>query len=89
MIDRRNDRSWIAQVNQSEELFCYYSEKLAMIWSMMKIESGTIVRIVEDLLVYGNCHTVTKFISRIRNCDFIVRDASRYIIISKMEMFLW
>ncbi len=49
-----------------------------MTWAMTKIELGTIIRIVKNLLVCGDCHILTKFISRIRNCDFIVRVASRY-----------
>jgi len=76
------DTSWITRDIESEEekkeLLCRHSEKLAMTWAMMKTESGTTIRITKNLRVCGDCHTATKFISKIRNREIIVRDASRY-----------
>ena len=37
-----------------------------------------ILSISKNLRVCGGCHTVTKFISKMRNREAIVRDASRY-----------
>lgn len=36
------------------------------------------IRIVKNLHVSGECHTATKFISKIVDREIIVRDASRF-----------
>jgi len=63
---------------EKKELLCRHSEKLAMAWAMMNTAPGTTIRITKNLRVCGDCHTATKFISKIRNREIIVRDASRY-----------
>jgi len=76
------DTSWITRDIESEEekkeLLCHHSEKLAMTWAMMNTAPGTTIRITKNLRVCGDCHTATKFISKIRKREIIVRDASRY-----------
>ena len=76
------DTSWITRDTESEEekkeLLCHHSEKLAIAWAMIKTAPGTTIRITKNLRVCGDCHTATKFISKIRNREIIVRDMSRY-----------
>jgi pentatricopeptide repeat protein len=76
------DTSWITRDIVSEEekkeLLCRHSEKLAITWAMMNTEAGTTIRITKNLRVCGDCHTATKFISKISKREIIVRDMSRY-----------
>jgi pentatricopeptide repeat protein len=76
------DISWITRDIESEEekkeLLCRHSEKLAMAWAMMNTAPGTTIRITKNLRVCGDCHSATKFISKTRNREIIIRDASRY-----------
>jgi hypothetical protein len=76
------DTSWVTRDVESEEekkeLLCRHSEKLAMVWAMMGTEPGKTIRIIKNLRVCGDCHNATKFISKIREREIIVRDMSRY-----------
>jgi len=76
------DTSWVTRDVETEEekkeLLCRHSEKLAMTWAMMNTAPGTTIRITKNLRVCGDCHTATKFISKIRKREIIVRDMSRY-----------
>jgi pentatricopeptide repeat protein len=76
------DTSWVIRDVESEEekkeLLCRHSEKLAMAWAMINTPPGTAIRITKNLRVCGDCHNATKFISKIRKREIIVRDASRY-----------
>jgi pentatricopeptide repeat protein len=76
------DTSWVTRDVESEEekkeLLCRHSEKLAMAWAMMNTAPGTTIRITKNLRVCGDCHTATKFISKVRKREIIVRDMSRY-----------
>jgi hypothetical protein len=76
------DISWITRDIEGEEekkeLLCHHSERLAMAWAMMNTEPGTTIRITKNLRVCGDCHTATKFISKVSKREIIVRDMSRY-----------
>jgi pentatricopeptide repeat protein len=81
-VGYKPDIGWVTRDVESEEekkeLLCRHSEKLAMVWAMMNTAPGTTIRITKNLRVCGDCHTATKFISKIRNREIIVRDMSRY-----------
>jgi pentatricopeptide repeat protein len=76
------DTSWVTRVIESEQekkgILCRHSERLAMVWAIMKTAPGTPIRITKNLRVCGDCHTATKFISKICKREIIVRDATRY-----------
>eukprot|EP01018_Ginkgo_biloba_P003188 Gb_16072 [translate_table: standard] len=63
---------------QKEKLLRYHSEKLAIAFGLINTQPGTTIRIIKNLRVCGDCHSATKFISKIVQQEIIVRDAYRY-----------
>ncbi|KAB2080212.1 hypothetical protein ES319_A05G055900v1 [Gossypium barbadense] len=55
-----------------------HSEKLAIAFALMNTPPGTPIRIVKNLRVCNDCHSATKFISKIYNREIIARDRSRF-----------
>ncbi|CAL0320418.1 unnamed protein product [Lupinus luteus] len=65
------------QQEKERHLF-WHSERLAVAYGLLKAVPGTIIRIVKNLRVCGDCHTVLKLISTITSREIYVRDSSRY-----------
>ncbi|XP_057830827.2 pentatricopeptide repeat-containing protein At2g03880, mitochondrial-like [Cryptomeria japonica] len=64
---------------EEKELFlCYHSEKLAISFGLLNTPPGTTIRVVKNLRVCADCHTATKFISKIVAREIVVRDAYRF-----------
>ncbi|XP_057865082.2 pentatricopeptide repeat-containing protein At2g13600 [Cryptomeria japonica] len=64
---------------EDKELFlCHHSEKLAIAFGLLNTPPGTTIRVVKNLRVCVDCHTATKFISKIVSRQIIVRDATRF-----------
>lgn len=61
-----------------EDVLHWHSEKLAIAFALLKTTPGTSIRIVKNLRVCGDCHSATKFISKIYNREIIVRDRNRF-----------
>jgi pentatricopeptide repeat protein len=57
---------------------CHHSERLAMAYGFISTPPGTILRVFKNLRVCGDCHTATKFMSKIVGRTIIVRDAKRF-----------
>ncbi|XP_057867701.2 pentatricopeptide repeat-containing protein At3g24000, mitochondrial [Cryptomeria japonica] len=57
---------------------CHHSEKLAISFGLISTPSGTSIRIMKNLRVCGDCHTATKFISKIVGREIILRDSNRF-----------
>ncbi|KAK9933014.1 hypothetical protein M0R45_020228 [Rubus argutus] len=72
------------QQEKERQLF-WHSERLALAYGLLKAVPGTPIRIVKNLRVCGDCHTVLKFVSSIVRRDIIVRDATRYHHFSEGE----
>lgn len=65
------------EVEKERQLF-WHSERLAVAYGLLKSVPGTVIRIVKNLRVCGDCHTVFKLLSSIVEREIIVRDATRY-----------
>ncbi|PWA42819.1 Pentatricopeptide repeat-containing protein [Artemisia annua] len=63
---------------EREDALNRHSEKLAIAFALLKTPPGTPIRIVKNLRVCGDCHSATKFISKIYNREIIVRDRNRF-----------
>eukprot|EP01018_Ginkgo_biloba_P025844 Gb_04234 [translate_table: standard] len=61
-----------------EHILSYHSEKLAIAFGLLSTPHGTPLRIVKNLRVCGDCHTATKFISKIVEREIIIRDVIRF-----------
>ncbi|KAL5972945.1 hypothetical protein ACLOJK_039752 [Asimina triloba] len=60
-----------------EHALGYHSEKLAIAFGLISLAPNTPIRIVKNLRVCVDCHTVTKLISKIYSRKIIVRDRSQ------------
>eukprot|EP01018_Ginkgo_biloba_P007728 Gb_21234 [translate_table: standard] len=63
---------------QKEQILSHHSEKLAIAFGLINTSPGTAIRVIKNLRVCGDCHSATKFISRIVGREIIVRDANRF-----------
>uniref|UniRef100_A0A0A9G2Z4 Importin N-terminal domain-containing protein n=1 Tax=Arundo donax TaxID=35708 RepID=A0A0A9G2Z4_ARUDO len=64
--------------HEKEQHLFLHSERLAVAFGILKSPPGSVIRIVKNLRVCGDCHTVMKFISEITQRKIVVRDASRF-----------
>lgn len=63
---------------QKEHIISHHSEKLAIAFGLMNIPPGVPIRIIKNLRVCGDCHSATKFISKIVEREIVVRDVKRF-----------
>ncbi|PSS16030.1 Pentatricopeptide repeat-containing protein [Actinidia chinensis var. chinensis] len=61
-----------------ENMLWDHSERLAIAFALINTRSGTIIRITKNLRVCGDCHTVSKLISRLMCREIIMRDIRRF-----------
>lgn len=66
------------EVEEKELMMKVHSEKLAIVFGLISTEPGTEIRIIKNLRVCLDCHTATKFISKITERVIVVRDAKRF-----------
>ncbi|KAJ4730194.1 Pentatricopeptide repeat [Melia azedarach] len=55
-----------------------HSERFAIAFGLINVKAGSPIRILKNLRVCNDCHTVTKLLSGIYNREIIVRDNSRF-----------
>ncbi|CAK9275154.1 unnamed protein product [Sphagnum jensenii] len=67
-------------VEQEEDMLClcHHSEKLAIAFGLISTPPGTPLRITKNLRVCGDCHTASKFISKIVGRAILMRDTNRF-----------
>eukprot|EP01018_Ginkgo_biloba_P032087 Gb_22769 [translate_table: standard] len=63
---------------QKEQILHYHSEKLAIVFGLINTPPGTVIRIIKNLRVCGDCHSAIKFISKIVAREIVVRDGNRF-----------
>ncbi|KAJ6361366.1 hypothetical protein OIU78_001913 [Salix suchowensis] len=61
-----------------EDTLNRHSEKLAIAFALLNTPPGTLIRIVKNLRICDDCHSATKFISKIYNREIVVRDRNRF-----------
>ncbi|KAI7731264.1 hypothetical protein M8C21_013207 [Ambrosia artemisiifolia] len=61
-----------------EEALCEHSERLAIAYGLLKTRAPVVIRVVKNLRVCGDCHEVTKIISRVYEREIVVRDRVRF-----------
>ncbi|XP_058068352.1 pentatricopeptide repeat-containing protein At5g48910-like [Magnolia sinica] len=61
-----------------EDALKIHSEKLAVAFGLISLNPCAAIRIVKNLRVCIDCHTMMKFVSKIVGRDIIVRDNSRF-----------
>ncbi|KAK7388945.1 hypothetical protein VNO78_23774 [Psophocarpus tetragonolobus] len=63
---------------EKEDSVSKHSEKLAAAFGIAKLPKGRVIKIVKNLRVCGDCHTVMKLISKVYQVEIILRDRSRF-----------
>ncbi|KAK3142078.1 hypothetical protein QOZ80_4BG0341940 [Eleusine coracana subsp. coracana] len=63
---------------QKRHVLCGHSEKLAIVFGIISTPPGTTIRVMKNLRVCVDCHTVTKLISKIADREIVVRDTNRF-----------
>ena len=58
-------------------MVCGHSEKLAIVFGIIRTSAGTTIRVMKNLRVCDDCHTITKFISKMAERDIVVHDCRR------------
>lgn len=63
---------------EEEEYLLQHSERLALSLALISSSDKSTIRVFKNLRICGDCHTATKFISKITGRRIIVRDANRF-----------
>ena len=61
-----------------EASLCLHSERLAISYGLITTPPGTPIRIFKNLRICGDCHTASKFISKLVGREIIARDSNRF-----------
>ncbi|KAF5199706.1 Pentatricopeptide repeat-containing protein [Thalictrum thalictroides] len=61
-----------------DKMLYLHSEKLAIVFGLLNSGPTSVIQIMKNLRVCGDCHTATKFISKVTNREIVVRDAHRF-----------
>lgn len=60
------------------DMLCGHSERLAIAFGLLQTKPGTPLLVMKNLRVCGDCHSFTKYLSKIINREILVRDANRF-----------
>nr|AYM00502.1 pentatricopeptide repeat protein [Salvia miltiorrhiza] len=63
---------------EKEHFLGCHSEKLALAFGLIATKANSVIRIVKNLRVCGDCHAAIKLVSRITGREVIVRDTNRF-----------
>ena len=61
-----------------ETAIAQHSEKLAIAFGLINTKPGTTIRVVKNLRICRDCHTVAKLVSQIYCREIIMRDRVRF-----------
>ncbi|PRQ35096.1 putative tetratricopeptide-like helical domain, DYW domain-containing protein [Rosa chinensis] len=64
--------------DQKEKFLNRHSEKLALVFGLIKTKPGTPIRIMKNLRVCEDCHAALKLVSEIADREIVVRDRNRF-----------
>lgn len=65
-------------LQQKEEAVSFHSEKLAIAYGIINTPPSTPIHIYKNLRVCTDCHSASKFISKLTGREIIARDATRF-----------
>ncbi|WOL20285.1 hypothetical protein Cni_G29089 [Canna indica] len=87
LMDRIKQAGYVPNTNFSlhdveeetkEKSLYVHSEKLAIVFGLINTRPECIIRVHKNLRVCGDCHTATKFISKVTRRKIIMRDSHRF-----------
>ena len=63
---------------EKERALNHHSEKLAVAFGLMSTPPSTLIRVIKNLRVCGDCHNAMKYISKVYDREIVLRDANRF-----------
>ncbi|GAA0170535.1 hypothetical protein LIER_40979 [Lithospermum erythrorhizon] len=63
---------------EKEDALGNHSEKLALAFGLVSTDPGVTIRIVKNLRVCGDCHSLIKYASKMSQREIILRDIKRF-----------
>ncbi|XP_047335469.1 pentatricopeptide repeat-containing protein DWY1, chloroplastic-like [Impatiens glandulifera] len=67
----------------------HHNEKLAIAFGFVSTRPGTTIRVIKNLRICGDCHSLFKIFSGIYGRDIIVRDSSRFHYFGNVLVLVW
>lgn len=64
--------------DQKEYAVTTHSEKLAVVFGLMKLPRGATIRVFKNLRICGDCHNAIKLMSKVADREIVVRDGKRF-----------
>ncbi|KAK2660654.1 hypothetical protein Ddye_007187 [Dipteronia dyeriana] len=64
--------------DQKEYALTTHSEKLAVVFGLMKLPHGAMIRVFKNLRICGDCHNAIKIMSKLAGREIVVRDGKRF-----------
>lgn len=61
-----------------ESVLSTHSEKLAVVFGLMKLPLGATIRVFKNLRICGDCHNAFKYMSKVVGREIVVRDGKRF-----------
>ncbi|XP_077253501.1 tetratricopeptide repeat (TPR)-like superfamily protein [Tasmannia lanceolata] len=87
IVERLRQEGYIAETEsllldleeeEKESAIHQHSEKLAIAFGLISSKPGSTIRVVKNLRVCKDCHSVTKLISKVYSREIVVRDRTRF-----------
>ncbi|KAJ7980539.1 putative Pentatricopeptide repeat-containing protein [Quillaja saponaria] len=75
------ETAWVLhniEEEEKEESLGSHSEKLALAFGLINTAPGVTIRIVKNLRVCGDCHSIMKYASKMSQSDIVLRDIKRF-----------
>ncbi|CAN1333679.1 Pentatricopeptide repeat-containing protein At3g03580 [Linum perenne] len=64
--------------DEKRDWLCGHSERLAIAFGLLRTDAGSSLRVMKNLRVCRDCHTWTKYASKVTKREILVRDANRF-----------
>lgn len=63
---------------EKERALYFHSEKLAIAFGLLTTSRSSLIRVIKNLRVCGDCHNTIKYISKVEGREIVVRDGNRF-----------
>ncbi|KAJ0766286.1 putative tetratricopeptide-like helical domain superfamily, DYW domain-containing protein [Helianthus annuus] len=77
-VASRNEVLFDVEDEEKDKALLYHSEKMAVAFGLIATTKGTVIRVVKNLRICGDCHAVMKLVSETFEREIVIRDRSRF-----------
>nr|GEW69806.1 pentatricopeptide repeat-containing protein At1g08070, chloroplastic-like [Tanacetum cinerariifolium] len=77
-VASRNEVFFDVDDEEKDKALSYHSEKMAVAFALIATDKGTVIRVVKNLRICGDCHAVMKLVSKSFKREIVIRDRSRF-----------